>query len=78
MQTWIYFLKRKDEVFKWLHYFKALVENQTGKKIKMLRTNNGTKYESNESNDFFKEVDIKRETIVPYTLEKNSVAKKEN
>ena len=46
--TWIYFLKKKDEVFKWFHSFKALVENQTGKKIKILRADNGIKYESNE------------------------------
>ena len=47
-KTWIYFLKKKDEVFKWFCSFKALVENQTEKKIKISRTNNGTEYESNE------------------------------
>ena len=51
-KTWIYFLK-KDEAFKWFRTFKALVENQTEKKIKVLRTDNGTEYESNEFNDFF-------------------------
>ncbi|MCY6524745.1 DDE-type integrase/transposase/recombinase, partial [Actinobacillus pleuropneumoniae] len=51
-QTWIYFLKKKDEVFKWFRSFKALVENQTRKKIKISRTDNGTEYESNEFNDY--------------------------
>ena len=41
-KNWICFLKNKDEVFKWFCSFKALVENQTGKKIKVLRTDNGT------------------------------------
>jgi len=68
-KTSIYFLKKKDEVFKWFCSFKALVENQTRKKIKILRTDNGTEYESNEFNDFCRDVGIKMETIVPYVEE---------
>ena len=44
----------------------------------MLRNENGTEYESNEFNDFCREARIKRETIVPYTLEKNGVAERKN
>ena len=43
-KTWIYFLKTKDEVFDWFREFKALVENPTGKKIKVLRSDNGGEY----------------------------------
>eukprot|EP00253_Pinus_taeda_P027530 PITA_27530 len=68
-KTWIYFLKKKDEVFSRFRHFKALIENQTEKKIKTLRTDNGTEYESNEFHDFCKEVGIKRETTTPYTPE---------
>ena len=39
--TWIYFLRNKYEVFDKFKEFKALVENQTEKKIKVLRTYNG-------------------------------------
>jgi hypothetical protein len=35
-KTWIYFLKTKDEVFSRFQEFKALVENQTGKKIMLM------------------------------------------
>ena len=77
-KTWIYFLKKKDEVFKWFCDFKALVENQTRNKIKILRTENGTEYESNEFNDFCREVSINRETYVAYTLEKNGVIQRNN
>ena len=35
-KTWIYFLKNKDEVFSQFKEFKALVENLTGKQIKVL------------------------------------------
>ena len=59
-KTWIYFLKKKDEAFMWFRTFKALVENMTGKKIKILRTDNGTEYETNEFKDFCREAGIKR------------------
>jgi hypothetical protein len=39
--TWIYFLKKKYEVFDRFKEFMALVENQTKKIIKVLRTDNG-------------------------------------
>ena len=61
-------MKKKDEVFKWICSFKALVENKTGKKIKILRIDNGTEYESNEFNDFCREVGIKRENTTPYKV----------
>jgi hypothetical protein len=37
-KTWIYFLKDKSEVFTRFQEFKALVENQSGKRIKVLRS----------------------------------------
>jgi hypothetical protein len=39
--TWIYFLRNKSEVFDRFKEFKALVENQIDKKIKVFRTKNG-------------------------------------
>ena len=39
--TWIYLLRKKPEVFDRFKEFKALVENQTEKKIKVLRIDNG-------------------------------------
>ena len=71
-------MKKKDEVFKWFLSLKALVENQTGRKIKILRTDNGTEYESNEFNEFCVEAGIKRETTIPYTLEQDGVAERKN
>jgi len=56
----------------------ALVENQNEKKIKILRTDNGTEHESNEFHDFYKEAGIKRETTTPYTPEQNGVVERKN
>lgn len=52
-KTWIYFLKTKDEVFARSKEFKALVENQTGKKFKVLRSDNRGEFTSNEFRDFY-------------------------
>ena len=45
---WIYFLKKKFKVFDMFKEFKALVENQTEKRIKVLRTDNGEELCENE------------------------------
>ena len=52
--TWIYFLKKKSEVFDRFKEFKALVENQTERKIKVLRTDNGGEFCSKEFEEFCK------------------------
>jgi hypothetical protein len=59
-------MKTKDEVFSKFQDFKAQTKNLTGKKIKVLRTNNGGENTSNDFSDFYKEEGIKRELIVPY------------
>ena len=38
---WVYFLKHKSEVFGLFKVFKDLVENQSGRRLKILRSENG-------------------------------------
>jgi hypothetical protein len=45
-KTWIYFLKNKDGVLAKFQEFKARVENLIGRKIEVLRSNNGGEYTS--------------------------------
>ena len=45
-KTWIYFLKKKDEVFEKFKEFNALVENLYEKRIKILRSDNGGEFTS--------------------------------
>jgi hypothetical protein len=52
--TWIYFLGKKSEVFDRFKYFKTLVENQTEKGIKVLRTDNGGELCGNEFEELCK------------------------
>jgi transposase InsO family protein len=77
-KTWIYFLKAKSEVFKRFQEFKALVENQTGKRIKVLRSNNGGEYASTEFVDFCTRAGIRRQMIVPYNPKQNRVVERKN
>jgi transposase InsO family protein len=50
------------------------LENLTGKKIMVLRIDNGGEYTSNDFSDFCKEAGIKRELTVPYNPQQNGVA----
>jgi len=45
-------MKTKGEVFKRFQEFKALMENKTRKKIKMLRSDNGGEYTFNKFKEF--------------------------
>ena len=50
--------------------FKALVENISGKKINILRSDNGGEFTSNEFNDYCKELTI------PYNPQQNGVVER--
>jgi transposase InsO family protein len=54
-------LKSKDEVVGKFKEFKALVENLSERKIKILKSDNGGEYTSNEFRIFCRDVGIKRE-----------------
>lgn len=58
--------------------FKAFVENKKGKKIKMLRSDHGGEYTSEEFDTFCREAWIKRKLAVSYNLHQNGVAESKN
>jgi hypothetical protein len=74
----VYFLKSKDEVFRKFKEFKALIENLSERKIKILRSDNGGEYTSKEFVNFCKDVGIKRELTTPYNPQQNGVAERKN
>uniref|UniRef100_A0A0A1X768 Retrovirus-related Pol polyprotein from transposon TNT 1-94 n=1 Tax=Zeugodacus cucurbitae TaxID=28588 RepID=A0A0A1X768_ZEUCU len=74
----IYSIKEKSEVFEKFKTFKNMVENQTQKTIKKLRSDNGTEYTNNKFSEFLKECGIKRQLTVPYTPQQNGVAERVN
>ena len=46
--TSVFFIKKKSEVLEKFTELKALIENASGKKVKILRSDNGGEYVSNE------------------------------
>ena len=67
-----------SEVFERFQEFKTLVENQTRRKIRVLRTNNGGEYTSNEFLEYCLTGEIKKEHTVPHTPQQNGVAERKN
>jgi hypothetical protein len=51
-KVWVYFMWNKSETFAKFKLWKAEVENQTGRKIKCLRLDNGTKCMNDQFKDF--------------------------
>eukprot|EP00253_Pinus_taeda_P025361 PITA_25361 len=76
--TWIYFLKKKSKVFEKFKEFKALVENQIEKKIKVMRTNNGGEFRSKEFEEFCKKCGIAWQKTTAYTPMQNGAVERMN
>jgi hypothetical protein len=55
-----------------------MIENQTEKKVKKLRTDNGMKFYSNEFQAYCKSQGIVRHCTIPYTPQQNGVAERWN
>ncbi|GMP43110.1 hypothetical protein CsSME_00012606 [Camellia sinensis var. sinensis] len=77
-KTWVYFLKRKSEVFSIFKEFKAFVEKQSGYYIKTLRSDQGGEYTSNAFENYCKEHGIKHQTTLSYMPQLNGVAERKN
>jgi hypothetical protein len=76
--TWVYFLRQNSEVFYHLKDFKALIETQTGKKIKILHTDNGGDYINKYAHNLCREASIQLQHTVPYIPQQNGVAERKN
>ena len=58
--------------------FKALVENQSGHRINILRTDRGGEYVSNEFLNFCKTQGIQKQFTTWYTPQRNGIAERKN
>eukprot|EP00253_Pinus_taeda_P033867 PITA_33867 len=58
--------------------FKALVEKESGKKVKSLQGDNGGEYVSNEFKNFYVVEQIKRELTTPHNPQQNGVDERKN
>ena len=77
-KVWVYFLKSKDQVLDYFKMFHAMVERETGKKLKCLRIDNGGEYTSREFDAYCGSHVIRHERTVPRTPQHNGVAERMN
>ena len=76
--VWVTFLREKSEAFDKFKVFKSLVENESGHKIKCLRSDNGGEFTSNEFNQFCESHGIQRQLCATKTPQQNGVSERKN
>lgn len=76
--TTIYLLKEKSEAFQKFKEFHELVQNQFGRKIKMIRTDRGGEYLNTAFISYLNENGIKMQRTAPYSPAQNGVAERKN
>ena len=76
--SWVFPLKKKSDALHTFQCFKVTVEKETGKSIKILRTDNGGEYCSTNFENFLIENGIKHETTVPRCPEQNGTTERLN
>ncbi|GJV75069.1 putative ribonuclease H-like domain-containing protein, partial [Tanacetum coccineum] len=68
--SWVFFLRTKDETSEILKNFIKEIENLVDKKVKIIRSDNGTEFKNNVMDEFCREKGIKREYSVARLLSK--------
>ena len=76
--TTVYFMKHKSEVLEKFKEFVELVENLFEKRVKSLRSDNESEYESREFAEYCKSKGIKNDDTIPYTPQQNGVSERMN
>ena len=69
--VWVYTMKHKDEVLDIFLQWKKMIETQTGRKIKRLRSDNGGEYKSDPFMKYCQNEGIIRHFTVPGTPQQN-------
>ena len=77
-KTWVYCIQKKFDVLNTFKKWKDLVENETGKKLKCLRSDNGGEYFSKEFDNYCSYNGIRRQKTVPGTPQENGVSERMN
>ncbi|GJU94144.1 putative ribonuclease H-like domain-containing protein, partial [Tanacetum coccineum] len=72
------FLTTKDETSEILKNFIKEIENLVDKKVKIIRSDNGTEFKNKVMDDFCREKGIRREYSVARTPQQNGVAERRN
>lgn len=66
-KVWIFFLHSKGEVPSSIKEWTTMVETQTGRKVKRIRSDNGGEYINNYLSNLFSEKEMIQELTIPYS-----------
>ena len=67
-------MKNKSDVFETFKKWKAMVEKETGLKVKCLRSDNGGEYIDGGFSEYYAAQGIRMEKTIPGTPQQNGVA----
>ena len=76
--VWVYFLKKKDQVFEKFLEWKTMVEKETDKNLNVLCTDNGGEFTSSKFEAYLKSEGVCYELTIPKIPEQNGVAEHMN
>ncbi|PWA60828.1 ribonuclease H-like domain, Reverse transcriptase, RNA-dependent DNA polymerase [Artemisia annua] len=75
---WAYFLASKDQAFSTFKEFKQKIEMELRLKLRILRTDRGGEFTSNEFTQYCKDNGIARQLTAPYSSQQNGVVERRN
>ncbi|GJY53377.1 zinc finger, CCHC-type containing protein [Tanacetum coccineum] len=75
---WAYFLTSKDQALSTFKEFRQKIEMEMRMKVRMLRTDRGGEFTSNEFTRYCKENGIARQLTAPYSPQQNGVVERRN
>src|SRR5436190_17469348 len=78
MKVWTFILKHKSEVFQKFKEWKTMVENQRGRKVKALRSDDGGEFTSMEFKEYLARHRIKHQLSILGQPEQNGIAERMN
>ncbi|GJY23721.1 putative ribonuclease H-like domain-containing protein, partial [Tanacetum coccineum] len=76
--SWVFFLATKSETSRILKKFITEVENKLNHNVKIIRSDNGTKFKNKEMDELCGQKGIKREYSIDRTQQQNGVAERKN
>lgn len=76
--TWTFPMRAKSDTFSYFQDWLTTAQRQTGKLLKILRTDNGTEFVNSFFDDFLQEAGILRQLTAPYTPQQNGASERKN
>ncbi|XP_071712191.1 uncharacterized protein [Rutidosis leptorrhynchoides] len=76
--VWVYLLKSKDEVFENFVNYANLLLNQFEKRIKVIRTDNGTEFLNSQMKNFTNKKGIVHQTTIAHTPQQNGLVERKH